>query len=739
MKYNFIACCLFASLLGAGCTAETEFSGTSAAGQLSVILQPAGLQGTVATTDDKRMNDVKAFRFDGGQLQETYGPLVPGDDGRCYLNLADNRGTLYFLANASQVTALEALVPGATTLDDFLAFSASTSDMTEHGLLMSGREELGSQSASELTVAMTRSVARIDLESTDQGVEVLQISIDGLADEGYLNPQATATHPQEAATTRFDKQYNTPLSNVRETVFYLCEQQGTDIQAEVLVRFRNALHKMKASLPTTIRRNTVYTIHVYGRGGDVTMNISNGDWEQGDTSGSEAQIKARVNLEASALPANVKVNSTCDSVFIPYTENNFNLVLDAEPGATVTVDGNITGVNVQATANRTLEPVARLAVSNVHRLPGTIREYIHVNVYKEQFHKGRIVLVFQPNPTQLEGGIILDENGICDFGRYIEGELGRLILPSGKIATVETDNGQTPWIKLAENAGSYRILGGWKPNDPEADGRMQEARLVITDSDGSNREVYPIRRRNWGLPVVNIGGTWWCKYNLRGNVKSFDDQISIADDQAAGTGVLDRLTTCSDDELLSLMGGQYQGGNPDELSLSHNGTAFYHEGMKGSAQNWGQIPATQMAPDGYQLPTYDDYAFFVWGTNCNIGGVGTRTHQNSQGQTITVNIVEREARFLEVSYGTIAFYDFEYEGNHWTLYGLGHQWNTTDGNIAQMSIIMAITGNTSNSWYMEGYAQASRPGQNWFKFTAQNSIKTRTVRCIKSPVEYIYN
>ena len=100
MKYNFIACCLFAFLLGTGCTAETEFSDTSAAGQLSVILKPAGLQGTAATTDDKRMNDVKAFRFDDGQLQETYGPLVPGDDGRCYLNLADNRGTLYFLASA---------------------------------------------------------------------------------------------------------------------------------------------------------------------------------------------------------------------------------------------------------------------------------------------------------------------------------------------------------------------------------------------------------------------------------------------------------------------------------------------------------------------------------------------------------------------------------------------------------------------------------------------------------------
>lgn len=87
---------------------------------------------------------------------------------------------------------------------------------------------------------------------------------------------------------------------------------------------------------------------------------------------------------------------------------------------------------------------------------------------------------------------------------------------------------------------------------------MQEARLVITDSDGNNREAYPIRRQNRGLPVVNIGGTWWCKYNLRGNVKSFDDQISIADDLAAGTSVMQRLTDCTDDELLALMGGQYQ-------------------------------------------------------------------------------------------------------------------------------------------------------------------------------------
>lgn len=217
MKYPFIACCLFVSLLWTGCTAETELAGTPA-GQLAVHLQPAGLQGTAATTDDSRMNDVKAFRFEDGVLQETYGPLAPDTDGRCYLSLAHDRGTLYFLANASKATALESLSPG-TTFDEFLALSAPTAEMTAQGLLMSGHGELGNTSAAELTVGMTRSVARIDLESTDQGVEVLQIGIDRLADEGYLNARPTAAHPEHAATTRFDKQYSQPLSNARETLF----------------------------------------------------------------------------------------------------------------------------------------------------------------------------------------------------------------------------------------------------------------------------------------------------------------------------------------------------------------------------------------------------------------------------------------------------------------------------------------------------------------------------------------
>ena len=75
----------------------------------------------------------------------------------------------------------------------------------------------------------------------------------------------------------------------------------------------------------------------------------------------------------------------------------------------------------------------------------------------------------------------------------------------------------------------------------------------------------------------------------------------------------------------------------------------------------------------------------------------------------------------------------------WVLAGLGHQWNTTAGNISPMMLLLATWGDASRTWVMEGYAAADRPGQNWIKFMAQNTTKTRLVRCVKTPVEYIYD
>ena len=145
-----------------------------------------------------------------------------------------------------------------------------------------------------------------------------------------------------------------------------------------------------------------------------------------------------------------------------------------------------------------------------------------------------------------------------------------------------------------------------------------------------------------------------------------------------------------------------------------------------------------MAPDGYRIPSYEDYAWLTANDNQNLGGTGTRTYRNRSGRELTVTVVERDVDFLGQHYGVVSFYEFADGDNRWVLFGLGHQWLNTPGKISRMHLLLATHGNADQTWVMEGYEAADRPGQNWIKFTPQNHIKTRTIRCVKTPVEYIY-
>ena len=105
------------------------------------------------------------------------------------------------------------------------------------------------------------------------------------------------------------------------------------------------------------------------------------------------------------------------------------------------------------------------------------------------------------------------------------------------------------------------------------------------------------------------------------------------------------------------------------------------------------------------------------------------------GQRLNFSVVEREVMFLGYNYGNVTFYDFEYEGEHLVLCGLGHQWSETG--ISKKMIQFATYGNSGSTWLIEGYSKSDGRG-NWFKFAASNAVKTRTIRCVKTPVEYIY-
>lgn len=731
----------------AGCADEASFPTGLPAGtftvRLSVAAPDSPLRTSMSESDsESRIGSVTAYRFENDVLREVMAGQPSADAGLYTFSSAAPRGTLYFAVNASQIASFGTLVPDATTLGEFLTLESSIGEMTREGLTMTGTMSLDGVSGSSAPhpVTLRRSVARFDLLSRSAEVEVHSVTISEIADRGCVNESGSVSVPASASRTEFLRDYaDAPLVNGRETLLYLCEQPGDGLAVEMLVRFAGGWHRLKTRLPAQLLRNTVYTLEVYGRGVDAAVSVSSGTWENG--SGTESLLTGRglVDVEASTFPEGVTFSAARDTVFIPHTASELQLVLLADAESEVRVDSNVRGVHVSSgSLSRGLQQVAAVSVSTPLRMPGTRIEYMGLTLFREEVASGRVVLAFMANPVRLEGLLQLDENGICDFGRYVDGDLARITLPEGMTIRLEFAPGEARWMELVADEGSWRLLGGWKPNDPQADGREQEGCFVIADRDGRDEERYTVRRLNWGLPVVKIGGVWWCKYNLRGNVKRFEDQVLIAKDPAADDGLADYLATCDDETLLSLLGDQYQGGNTQGLPLRHDGSVFYHEGMAGSGQNFGTLDPTAMAPDGYRVPGYADYAFFTRSENYNIGSIGERTYRNSADVEITVRVQERDPQFFGNPYGTIAIYEFRSGGSTWVLAGLGHQWNTTPGNIERMMLLLATWGDTSRTWIMEGYANADRPGQNWIKYVANNSTKTRVLRCVKSPVEYIY-
>ena len=644
--------------------------------------------------------------------------------------------------NAAAVGAFGALVPEATSLETFLRLDATPDELTHDGFVMTGTLLLDGAglSTAPRSVNLRRSVARIDLLSRDAEVEVHSVTIRRIADRGYVAENGAPATPSSASRTDFRRDYgDAPLVMSRETLLCLCEQPNDGMEVEVVTRFDGGWHRLKNTLPAQLLRNTVYTLEVRGRGADAGVTVTAGSWEEGSTAESAPILRGVVDAGASELPDGVRLNAACDTVYIPHVAGALRLVLRAEAGSEVIVDGEVRGVRVTPErVTRGLETVAAVSVTTPLRMPGTKDEYIGLTLARDGVMSGRVTLVFAANPVRIEGLLQLDETGACDFGRYIEGELARISAPEGVELRLEFASGEPRWMALVPDGDAFRLLGGWKPNDPQADGRVQEGFLVIADAGGSAVERYAVRRRNWGLPVVNIGGTWWCKYNLRGDVSRYEDQVLIADDPAGDADLADYLIAADDADLLALLGDQYQAGNPQGLPLRHDGSAFYHEGMASSGQNFGVLDPTAMAPCGYQVPDYDDYAFFTRSENYNLGGVGERTFRNATGEELTIRIQERETEFFGHAYGTIAVYEFRSGNSVWVLAGLGHQWTPAAGNIARMSLLLATYGNASKTWMMEGYANADRPGQNWFKFVANNSTKTRVLRCVKTPVEYIY-
>lgn len=715
------------------CTADDFRDSTTVAEPLSVRFSMPNQQNSGGLSSE--IDNISAFRFEDNILKEVISNISINEEGVADINMASTRGNLYFLANAARIIEDNNFQVDNTSEEDFLSIKSDMEGMNHRGITMTGKADLTGNDDNNLTVAIRHSVARIDLESYSVDANVHSVRIKNVASQGYVFEQEGKVEDIFDKEDVFKDFGDTPFSNKKETIDYLPEQYGKRFQVEVLITVNGAWKRLRAELPE-ILRNKVYTLKIYGSGADFAISVDTGDWEYGTGSETEDVYKGIVDIDNSILSDAVYVNKNRDSVFVESWDNSFTLAILSEEGADCRIDGNVDKVDMEFISSRSLVTNSRkLNVRSKLKMPGIAEQYAYINVYKNDVLRDRVVLVFKANPVKLEGHLNFDENAMCDFARYIDGEVAVITLPEGKNISLSFADDSPEWMKLEEDGNNrFRLLAGWKPNDPDADGRIQAAQITISDGSNQHIETYTVKRQNWGLPVVNINGTWWCKYNLRGNVKNFTDQILVSNEPAGGN-LADYMSSCSDAEFLNVIGDQYQAGNQEGLSIVHNGEGFVYENYNTKSDNFGTLSPTFMAPDGYEIPDYDDFRFFNWGNNSNLGYHNPGAFNNGLGQRLNFKVVERNASFLGNEYGPITFYDFEYEGEHLLLCGLGHQWNETS--IAKMSILFATFGNKSNTWSIEGYSQLDGSG-NWFKYSANNQNKTRTIRCVKTPVEYIY-
>lgn len=724
------------------CREDSEVNAGMHQGSMKVTLSvsnPAGTEGGTAGTTT--ISKIAAYRFEEGVLAEMLEGVVPDAAGVCLMPLKKQAGMLYCLANVSEKVTTGRFEPGVTQLDHFLLLAASDTEMASHDhISLMGSQEI---SPNRTMMPLKRTVARVDLSTPLNNVQVHRVKVSRIADRGYLYPQHNNAAPQGVQYKDSLFEFAQPLISTTHPLLYLCEQENTMLEFEIDVSSGGGLQRLRTRLPDKIVRNTVYTLKVCGSGSKLDVEVQSADWNYGTITESDLEPTIQIDVEASSLPEGVNLNNTHDTVRISFRQNAFDLALSVDEGRLVTINGTAQGVTtIVHPPTLGLKQTIHVSVTKEAKLLGRPEETIFLDVSKGDTYTGRIVMIFESHPVRLTGQLNFKNTPLAEFEDYIDGEIGVLTLPKGWSVSSSIDDPNEPWMKLmsaAENPQEMRILAGWRPNDPHADGHVQEAKLIL--SDGAHTEEYIIRRRNWGLPVVNIDGTWWCKYNLRGSSIDFTNQILPKDDSLMETKLYEHLQNCPEDELLDLLGHQYQGGYPQGLPLAWDESGFYYEGMRNSVPGFFATADSLMVPRGYRVPRNEDYLTFSNSINFNLGKPGTRSFQNAKGQEVTVSISMRNVRFLGQEYGIIGFYEFRVgdAGDRIVLYGLRPQFSTIHDQLSQKSILLATKIKTDWSWgIVGGKGDANGLFDSSINYNIHKEIKTRTLRAIKEPVEYIY-
>lgn len=745
-KIGFIGIAL-ASLFGTSCSEHDDNIQWNKE-QTSIIttsLAPFAGEGQAAEGNNE-VDEMQACLFEGGKLAEVYPCLQKTEKG--YTLKTDRMsGTLYLLANATRWVDVEKLQIDEMTEEEWLKTTVTTQD-GRAGHFFTGSLDLGKQAGGQTTlpVSLRRGIARFDLQINGD-VAVQQVTLKNIVQQGYLLEQPEVASPAGAAKQDETFDFKTPLKEGLQGMAYVYEQANPDSKVAVKVIVGTKEMVVENNLPKRLKRNSVYTLAVQKNDVSQEVSLEVEAWEDGGESSLRPDWNNRLTIDmtTSELPVGAQVSATGNELTLTSAEADFILAVACDDELEYVPTSGLPVTVEPATGTRGMKKKnlfrvhKRLLPPNYPEETATLR--FRRKGLEEAYEEDCLKLVLLANPIVVKGDLAFDrDNYTCDFARYVENEMGRFILPEGYELRASFETGEDPWVKIKtvdDQPGIYRVLGGWKPNDMKADGREQMARLLVCrTSDGQETEAYIVKRRNFGLPVTQMNGIWWCKYNARGNAKDFADQILVPDDPAtkAGKSLLDYLVECTDEEYLDLWGWSYLGDTGAGLRVVDKNWKACLEGYATPSADFNKVDVKSLAPTGYEVPSLDYYNRLFWGgMNINAEGKhnGPYTAQDPNYRNLSLHVKKR-ADLAVGDAGLSALINFEVsnqKGESVVFYGPGAQWN----------------GNGINNNKMI-FGCHSTNGQNWFNYMGGSNLilwniskeNSRILRFVKSPVEYMY-
>lgn len=734
--------------------------------RIVVRLADYGLEeDSFATSDDLAALELQGCLFEQGRMTAVYDATRAADSETFEFRLdRPSQGRFYVLSRTEGLPDATVLLDAGTTEAEWQSRCIGLHDgepllfYTGHASLATAPATAASSrnDAAEATTSidLLRSTARLDLQLQVVGtISIERFTIVGAALATSMFADVD-TEPAEYGEVIF-----TPASPLTESCteiarLYAQHDAGARLRVEAVVNGTRCT--LEAALPAIILRNRIYVATIRKEQADLALSMTVEPWEQGGNTDLRPDFGGRITVApaASTLPTGVSLSEDLTQVTLPYGATELLLALDCNDELELQP---VTGypLTVESIAPTGQEVENRLRIRKPLYAPGMPADEVTLRFRRkgleEIYDEDCIRLRLSANPTTLEGELVFDtQDYTYDFGRYIDNELGRFTLADGKSLSVEFDAGEDPWILLtpaSADSRTYRIVGGWRPNDPTANGRVQSARLVITDAaDPAAREEYVVARRNYGLPVTWLHGVWWCKYNARGNSRSFDDQILCTTDPAtaAGKSLFDYLRDCTSEEFYDLWGWAYQGDSGQGMRVVDQEGKLVMEGFTTtSTSHINKLPADALSPDGYELPTMEefnrvfdatDYVWMMWS-----GSHTLRTPWEGH------SLVKREQRRRNgLTVGSVQANDLLYmkmwspdftDHEPLTWYGPGAQWNADGIQHAghYNNILFGVHSPEGSGWYIAGNMSALYMQKN-----GAGTKDTRVLRFKKSPVEYIY-